>query len=123
MCFHNSSPRLINGCSNRTPVCSWHEKTEMQQGCVLRLLLRCADFSASLGLTTRPDAVVAALHLPACINLQVIGRVGFGKTFGCLESLDHPAEGDAFKMVAVGPLLTCEVAVRERNRCTLLFIS
>lgn len=36
----------------------------------------------------------------ACV--QVIGRVGFGKSFGSLESLDHPAEGDAFKVVATG---------------------
>ena len=65
----------------------------MQQGSALRSLLGCTDLSASLGLTTRPGAVVAALQLPACVNLQVIGRVGFGKTFGSLESLDHPAEG------------------------------
>lgn len=38
------------------------------------------------------------------VRLQVIGRVGFGKSFGSLESLDHPAEGDAFKVVATGTL-------------------
>jgi hypothetical protein len=36
------------------------------------------------------------------MRLQVIGRVGFGKSFGSLESLEHPAEGDAFKVVATG---------------------
>ena len=59
--------------------------------------------------------------LHAC--LQVIGRVGFGKTFGSLESLDHPAEGDAFKMVAIGMLLTSEVAVQKRRSSAFLFIS
>ena len=32
----------------------------------------------------------------------MIGKVGFGKCFGALESLDHPAEGDAFNVVATG---------------------
>ena len=34
--------------------------------------------------------------------MQVIGKVGFGKTFNALQSLDHPAEGDVFKVVALG---------------------
>lgn len=34
--------------------------------------------------------------------MQVIGKVGFGKCFGAMESLDHPAEGDAFKVIATG---------------------
>jgi len=36
------------------------------------------------------------------VRVQVIGKVGFGKTFNALESLDYPAEGDAFKIVAIG---------------------
>ena len=44
------------------------------------------------------------------VRAQVIGKVGFGKSFNALESLDHPAEGDAFKVVAIGdscPQLSC----------------
>ena len=61
---------------------------------------------------------ISSLHA----SLQVIGRVGFGKSFGSLESLDHPAEGDAFKMVAIGALLTSEVAAQQHNRSALLLI-
>ena len=64
---HNSLPHLIKGCSNRTPVCSRHVRAEMQQSSALRILLECTDFSASLDLTARPDAGVAALQLPACM--------------------------------------------------------
>ena len=53
--------------------------------------------------------------------MQVIGRVGFGKAFGALASLDHPAEGDAFKVVATGvPCLSWIVilpCVPRRQAC------
>lgn len=43
--------------------------------------------------------------------MQVIGRVGFGKAFGALASLDHPAEGDAFKVVATGVAPPTQAAI------------
>ncbi len=48
------------------------------------------------------EGQVAPSSLTSRMRLQVIGRVGFGKSFGSLESLEHPAEGDAFKVVATG---------------------
>lgn len=34
--------------------------------------------------------------------MQVIGKVGFGKSFNALASLDAPAEQDIFKDMAAG---------------------
>ncbi len=34
--------------------------------------------------------------------MQVIGKVGFGKSFNALASLDAPAEQDVFKAMAAG---------------------
>jgi hypothetical protein len=43
---------------------------------------------------------------------QVIGGVGFGKSFGSLASLDHPAEHDVFKALAAGKLLRSQAPIQ-----------